>query len=81
MKIILVSGLTIIFLALTPTDKLTGRWERKLPDGNILGVKFKSGNSMEGYFNKKPLFSGTYTLSDRILSFEDNGCRDIKFIK
>jgi len=51
-----------------------------LPGGNILGVIFKPDNSMEGYFNKKPLFSGTCTWNNGILSFEDNGCQDIKGI-
>ncbi|HEY6976736.1 MAG TPA: hypothetical protein VH396_10635 [Chitinophagaceae bacterium] len=80
MKIILVFTFTILLLAVTSTDKITGRWESKLPDGNILGVIFKSDNSMEGYFNKKPLFSGTYAWSDSIFSFEDNGCGNIKGI-
>ena len=80
MKIILVFTFTILLSVVTSTYKLPGRWESKLPGGNILGVIFKPDNSMEGYFNKKPLFSGTYTWSDGMLSFEDNGCQDIKGI-
>jgi hypothetical protein len=80
MKITHAFILTILLLAITSKDKLTGRCENKLPGGNILGVIFKPDNSIEGYFNKKPLFSGIYTWSNGIFSFEDNGCQDIKGI-
>jgi hypothetical protein len=57
MKITHAFILTILLLAITSKDKLTGRCENKLPGGNILGVIFKPDNSIEGYFNKKPLFT------------------------
>ena len=79
MKTALVSILLIIILPqLFTSNELEGRWESRLPDGNILGVMFKPDNSIEGYFNKKPFFSGTYTFKDTLLSFKDNGCEEIQ---
>ena len=78
MKIALVSILLMIFPSYFLGDKLIGRWESRLPDGNILGVIFKPDNSLEGYFNKKPLFSGTYTFQDTTLSFKDNGRENVR---
>ncbi|WP_213086930.1 hypothetical protein [Chitinophaga agrisoli] len=56
-------------------DRLTGRWESQpSPKGNVTGVVFKTDHSFEGYVNKKPFVSGTYTLQDDIFTFSDNGC-------
>jgi len=66
-----------LLLAMAPGDLLTGRWESRPSDnGNITGVVFKNGNSLEGYINKKPFVSGTYFFNpaDSMLSFTDNGC-------
>jgi hypothetical protein len=60
-------------------DILTGRWQTKpSPKGNVTGMVFKSNNSFEGYVNKKPFVSGTYTLEENIFSFVDNGCNGEK---
>lgn len=80
MKIMLISAAVIILLAFTSTAKLTGRWESRLADGNILGFIFKPDNSFEGYINKKPFVSGNYTLQENIFSIEGNGCPGIKGI-
>lgn len=56
---------------------LTGRWEsRPSEKGNVTGVVFKESGVLEGYVNKKPFVSGTYTFNstDSILTFVDNGC-------
>jgi len=66
-----------ILFSITTKDTLTGRWESKPSEqGNIIGVVFKADNSFEGYVNKKPFASGTYTFNpvDSIFSFVDNGC-------
>ena len=65
----------MIMLALSAGDKLTGRWESlPSPKGNVTGVVFKPDNTFEGYVNKKPFVTGSYTLQDSIFSFVDNGC-------
>ncbi|MBC7888562.1 MAG: hypothetical protein H7Z13_11835 [Ferruginibacter sp.] len=75
MNKILISAAMVASLAFTAADKLTGRWETKPSSkGNVTGIVFKPDNSFEGYINKKPFFSGTYTLKDSIFSFFDNGC-------
>lgn len=69
----------ILLLAFTPKDKLTGRWETKPSAmGNITGFVFKEDSSVEGYINRKPFTTGTYTLQDSIFSLTDNGCLDVK---
>ena len=79
----------ILFLALTilgavtADDRLTGRWETQPSEkGNITGVVFKADNTIEGYVNKKPFVSGTYSFNpgDSILSFVDNGCNGMRGI-
>lgn len=73
---ILVSVASILFVN---THKLTGRWQTQVsPTGNVFGVVFKEDLSMEGYQNKKPFFSGSYSVEDDVIHFEDNGCPDIK---
>jgi hypothetical protein len=67
-----------IFLLVTGgKNMLTGRWESKPSEkGNVTGVVFKADGALEGYINKKPFVSGTYTFNpdDSLLSFVDNGC-------
>jgi hypothetical protein len=61
------------------SDPITGRWESKpSPNGNVTGILFKGSNSFEGYVNKKPFVTGTYTFEDGIFSFTDNGCNGAK---
>ena len=56
-------------------DVLTGSWETKPSvKGNTTGIVFRPDNSFEGYVNKKPFVTGTYTLHNSIFSFVDNGC-------
>ena len=75
MKAIFASFIAALF-SFIATDKLTGRWESKSEKGNITGVVFKENNSFEGYINKKPFVTGTYSYSseDSIFVFTDNGC-------
>lgn len=83
MKPTIISIAFTFLLAFTSKDKLTGRWETKPSvNGNVTGVLFKEDNTFEGYVNRKPFTSATYTYSskDSILSFIDNGCNGTKAI-
>jgi hypothetical protein len=77
MKTILVSAIITLLLASNAANKLTGRWESQPSSkGNVTGVVFKEDSSFEGYINKKPFVTGTYSYSqeDSTLRFTDNGC-------
>ena len=75
MKTVLISGLIMSFFTIAVSNGLTGRWESKPSEnGNVTGVVFKADNTFEGYVNKKPFVSGTYSFNDSIFSFVDNGC-------
>lgn len=81
MKTIFASAIITLLFAFTAADNLTGRWESKPSvNGNITGVVFKEDGSFEGYVNKKPFVSATYTYAskDSILSFTDNGCEGMR---
>ncbi len=70
----------IISIALASAINLTGRWETMPSEkGNITGVIFKNDNTFEGYVNKKPFVSGTYSYNalDSTLTFKDNGCNGV----
>jgi hypothetical protein len=76
MKIMIIAAIALT-LACTEPNPLLGRWETKpSPKGNVTGLHMKADSSFEGYFNKKPFVSGTYTYIDKdsVLSFVDNGC-------
>jgi hypothetical protein len=76
MKTILAS-IIASFFASAAADELTGRWESSPSvNGNVTGVVFKEDNTFEGYINKKPFVSGTYSYSgeDSVFTFQDNGC-------
>lgn len=76
MKIVLIALAISGALAL---DNLTGKWETKpSANGNVTGVVFKADNSFEGYVNRKPFVTGTYTFEDSLFSFVDNGCNGIR---
>lgn len=81
MKTIFVSTVITLLFAFISADTLTGRWE-SMPsvNGNVTGVVFKNDNSFEGYVNKKPFVSGTYSYSpeDSVFTFTDNGCNGAK---
>lgn len=75
MKVILLFVIAVAGTAALEKDRLTGRWESKPSvKGNVTGVVFKTDNSFEGYVNKKPFTTGTYSLDDDIFTFTDNGC-------
>ena len=77
MKTTFVSAIMILLFGLSPNE-LTGKWERKLAGGNILGFRFKPDNSFEAYVNKKPQASGMYTLRGNVFTILSNGCPGIK---
>lgn len=75
MKIVLIYAAAMASIVMADKDRLTGRWEcPPSPKGNVTGVVFKTDNTFEGYVNKKPFVSGTYTFEDDIFTFTDNGC-------
>lgn len=75
MKIVLIFCAAMAYVTLAEKDRLSGRWETKpSTKGNVTGVVFKTDSTFEGYVNKKPFVSGTYTLRDDIFTFTDNGC-------
>lgn len=75
MKTILVSVFAMALYSCPAKDKLTGRWETKASEnGNVTGVVFKEDNSFEGYINKKPFVTGSYTMKDDVITMVDNGC-------
>lgn len=73
-SILFTASLFTAFMYIKP-DKLTGRWET-LPSskGTVTSVVFKEDQSFDGFINKKPFVSGTYSLEDSIFSMTDNGC-------
>lgn len=79
MKTLLIACIIMSALAFTRTQELIGRWESKSGTGTITGVVFKPDNTFEGYVNKKPFVSGTYTYTsqDSIFTFTDNGCNGV----
>ena len=74
MRYILISVLFTL-LSHDNNEKLVGRWESPVsPKGNTTGVVFNADGSFEGYVNRKPFTSGTYTLKNDTFSLVDNGC-------
>jgi hypothetical protein len=79
MKVVLIGIAMITLISFGVKDLLTGRWETKPSgNGNVTGVVFKADNSFEGYINKKPFVTGTYTLEGDVFTFSDNGCDGMK---
>ena len=75
MKIMIIAALALMLAATSDPNPLLGRWETKpSPKGNVTGLYMKADSSFEGFFNKKPFVTGTYTYKDSLLSFVDNGC-------
>jgi hypothetical protein len=75
MKILSIAVIAVALFAFVPADILIGRWESKPSvNGNVTGVVFKPDNKFEGYVNKKPFVSGTYSLSYDTCTIIDNGC-------
>ena len=77
MKLLLIF-IQIVAASFLLSDELSGRWESKpSPKGSVTTVVFKSGNRFEGFVNKKPFVSGTYTYVDSVFHFSDNGCNGV----
>ena len=75
MKIMIIAAIALTLAATSDPNPLLGRWETKpSPKGNVTGLYMKADSSFEGFFNKKPFVTGTYTYKDSLLSFVDNGC-------
>lgn len=65
---------TLLMLAFKAPQSITGKWETLQPGGNTLGMVFKADNHFEGYINRKPFVSGTYTFEDDIIIMNGDGC-------
>jgi hypothetical protein len=73
------TGTVLCSFGFSPIDELVGRWEtRPSENGNITGIVFKPDNSFEGYVNRKPFVSGTYRVTDNVMTFVDNGCEGMQ---
>jgi hypothetical protein len=80
-RIFVTVGIVITLLAFAPKNKLVGRWETKpSPKGNITGVVFNKDYTYEGYVNKKPFVSGTYSLGRNSITIEETGCNGVKAV-
>ena len=67
----------MVLLGSSSGEKLIGRWESISDKGNVTGVVFKDDNTFEGYVNKKPFVTGTYSFNDSIFTLQDNGCMGV----
>ena len=75
MKTILITASMFTAFSFMKQDKLTGRWESQpSAKGTVTGVVFREDQSFDGYLNKKPFVTGTYSLEDSIFTMTDNGC-------
>jgi hypothetical protein len=76
MKSVIMSLIALKLFSLSLTNSISGRWESRSSTGAVTGIVFKDDSTFEGYINKKPFFSGTYSYNehDSIVSFVDNGC-------
>lgn len=61
-------------LAINAPGSITGRWETHQVNESILCMVFKPDNHFEGYINKKPFVSGTYTFQNDTIYMDGNGC-------
>jgi hypothetical protein len=83
MKTFFISFFATALCGFALTNELLGRWQSKpSPNGNVTGVVFRNDSSFEGFVNKKPFVSGTYsyTPKDSVFTFTDNGCKGMKGI-
>ena len=72
---LIIAAIALALLTSSDPNPLVGRWETKpSPKGNVTGLYMKADSSFEGFINKKPFVTGTYTYRDSLLSFVDNGC-------
>jgi hypothetical protein len=75
MKTFQITALAFALVMSAATDTITGRWESKPSvNGNTTGVLFKPDNSFEGFINKKPFVTGTYSMKGDTCTLVDNGC-------
>lgn len=79
MKILIISACVLFFAATDGPDRLKGRWQSQVsPAGNVTSIYFPGDTSFEGFVNRKPFVSGTFTATDSIFSFVDNGCSGMR---
>ena len=75
MKRISILAVVIALVAFTGKDPITGKWQSPPSvKGTVTTVIYKPDGSFEGFINKKPFVSGTYSLAGDTVSFVDNGC-------
>jgi hypothetical protein len=72
---LIITAIALMLATASGPNPLVGRWETKpSPKGNVTGLNMKADSSFEGFINRKPFVTGTYTYKDSLLSFVDNGC-------
>jgi hypothetical protein len=78
MKTVIMFAVIAMAFAFTGKDILTGRWESKpSKNGNVTGVVFKADQTIDGYINRKPFVTGSYTLNGDMITLLDNGCAGV----
>jgi hypothetical protein len=79
MKILFIAISALLLATADGPDKLKGRWQSPVsPKGTVTSIFFPGDSSFEGFVNRKPFVTGTYTLQDSLFSFVDNGCEGIR---
>jgi hypothetical protein len=77
MKILIIAVSMLLFASNDGPDKLKGRWQSPVsPKGTVTSIFFTGDSTFEGFINRKPFVTGTYTVNDSIFSFVDNGCNN-----
>lgn len=72
---LLLSGLALAALSFTePPGSLKGRWQKRVPDGTLLSVLFRSDSTFEGFSNGKSFLSGKYYVRRDTFAFANGGC-------
>lgn len=75
MKFLFISICMLFLVNSDNPDKLKGRWQSKAsPSGSVTSIYFPGDTTFEGFVNRKPFVTGTYTVTDSLFSFVDNGC-------
>lgn len=58
----------------TPPNLLIGRWQKRLPNGVVVGALFRSDSSFDGLVNGKFFVSGKYFVRQDTFALTDGGC-------
>ena len=70
----LLSIFLVILSFTNPPSALVGRWQKRLPNGIVLGVFFRSDSSYLGSLNGKIFVNGKYYMQQDTFAVSDPGC-------